>query len=264
MELDVTNNTPRPCGFGPCTLAWDLVEYPQSVFYDSRPNPQTGVTSIYMSLIGNSVKRVDGPFSTLQSLSIVVCETCLNSATTSTLSAIKAKSVTKRTRPSIGKQPPPVVVCETCLDSGIDGSSTKQISAVFTDIRSTVTLVRGADGLFRGQILFDSSKISRLSFHFVADGKATPELTASFPASEINSGLSVWQASNPCPSQWAAFQMLQEQIVGVQDQIDGPTIPAGAKKALGTRLRGLTQQLGPTEDKLRACIAPPTVLRSAK
>jgi hypothetical protein len=220
IELDVTNNVPRKCWLGPCSLAWDLIEYPQSVFYDSWPNPQTGDTSIYVALIGKSVKRVDGPFTTLQSLSLAVCETCLNIGTT--------------------------------LNRGV----LSNVSAVFSDMKAVVPLRRGPDGMFRGQLLFDSSKILNLAFHFVADGKSTPELSHSPSTAEIISGTTTWRALNRCPSEWAALQALQGQIAALRAQIDDPAIPAANKIATGVRLRELNVQIGPAQEKLQGCATP--------
>lgn len=219
IGLDVTNNLPRQCPLlGPCTLSWDLIEYPISVFYDDPP--QTNVRTIFMALNGNSVKRVDGPFATLQSLSLAVCETCLNLGTT--------------LRPRVSSN----------------------VSAVFGDIKTTVSLRRGPDGVFRGQLLFDSSKVSKLTFHFVADGKSTPELSHFPSAAEINSGTTAWRVLNPCPTEWAALHELQGRIAVLQGQVNDPAIPEAAKKAIGVQLRGLDLQFDPAQAKLRVCVAP--------
>jgi hypothetical protein len=73
IELDVTNNLPQ--AFPDGVAVYSPIEIPQSTFYDSQINPQTGFPSIYVSLIGRGVKRIDGPFATLMSANLV-CVQC--------------------------------------------------------------------------------------------------------------------------------------------------------------------------------------------
>ncbi len=152
IGLDVTYNAPIGYQFGlkpGLVPIRNLIEYPQSVFYDSQRDPKN--PSIYMGLIGNSIKRVDGPFLTLQSAT-VVCVSCSSHA-------------------GFGTTPP------------------KHVSAKFTSLGSTIPLTRGADGLFRGKVLFDSSKFSKLTVQFLVDGGPTPEVTHTLSAAEIRSGV---------------------------------------------------------------------------
>ena len=152
MELDVTNNVPRPCWLGPCSLVWDLIEYPMSVFYDSNPINTRGDTSIYVALVGKSVKRVDGPFATLQFFSLAYCPTC-------------AKHLALR------------------------GSVPTKVFAVVDSTGAIFPLVRDSRGLFRGQFLFDSRRASTLAFHLLVNNEPTPQFKHELSANEIYSGV---------------------------------------------------------------------------
>ncbi len=162
MELDVTNNAPHPCppDLVFCPPTWDLIEYPQSVFYDSS------TMSIYMALAGNSVKRVDGVFqTTLISFPVYFCMTCVD------FSYYYFDDTT------------PVYAVFASPGLTIPVSSGSESSV-------TIPLIRGSDGLYRGNLLFDSAKVSEIAFHFVVNGKSTRKFSHTLSAAEISSGVS--------------------------------------------------------------------------
>jgi hypothetical protein len=147
IALNVTHNVSYttallPNGRSILLRVWRPVEIPQSVFYDDQVG--IGTPSIYMALDGNSIKRVDGPFSSLQALNFSICAPCLG---------ISAFDLARRSRRD------PI-----------------HVSAVFSNIQAVVPLSVGDDGLYHGSLLFDSSKLSALTYHLEVDGNSTPQL----------------------------------------------------------------------------------------
>jgi hypothetical protein len=126
----------------------ELLQLPVGAFYDAQPNPTTGAPSIYVALEGNGDKRIDGPFPTLVSANMVFCVAC-----------------------SLVSVPP----------GGI-------VQAWVDTVGLMIPLRAGADGLFRGELLFDSAKYTTLNYYFTVNGNKTQTFTKTISAGEIASG----------------------------------------------------------------------------
>jgi len=140
MPLDVTNSG---------HFSIELHQLPFSVFYDPQPNPATKAPSIYIALNGGSIKRVDGPFPSLESGLIEICPTCLSSP--------------------IGNK--------------------SQVVAVFDALDARLPLHQDHDGFYRGRLLFDSAKVSTLTYHFEVDGHPTASISHPITDLERNAGV---------------------------------------------------------------------------
>jgi len=140
LPLDVTNSS---------YLSLDLYELPFSLFYDPQPNPATKVPSIYVALNGKSMKRVDGPFPSLESSLVEICPTCL----------------------------------------GLQKGRKSQIVVIFDTLDATLPLRQDHDGFYRGRLLFDSAKVSTLTYHFEVDGQPTASITHAISDLERNAGV---------------------------------------------------------------------------
>jgi hypothetical protein len=125
MSLDVTNADPNQ----------QPIELPQSAFYDWRPN-MLGNSSLYVALEGKGVKRIDGPFATLQLLTVKFCPSCVPAP--------------------VGK-PHDVSIHVNTL--GID-----------VPLRPRPA----PDGLYEGSILFDVAKLRTLDYFFIVNGRVVP------------------------------------------------------------------------------------------
>jgi hypothetical protein len=114
-------------------LSTELYQLPVSLFFDDSLNPTTKAPSLYIALGGGSMKRVDGPFPTLASGLVEICPTCLG-------------SVAGPARRGCGR--------------GHTG-------------RSPDAAPGSGDKYYRGRLLFDSGKVSTLTYHFEANGRST-------------------------------------------------------------------------------------------
>jgi hypothetical protein len=126
------------------------IELPDTAFYDPWPNPN-GNSSIFVALQGKGLKRLDGPFSTLEAGGIVYCPFCAGAP-----------------RPR---------------------GEVREVSALIDNLNTKVSLRRDPDGLYRGTILFDSAKVRELRFQFFVDDQSTPVYTHTLTDTERSSGV---------------------------------------------------------------------------
>ncbi len=126
IPLLVTNNGPFDNG---------PPEFPFSIFYDPTDNPSTGQPSLYVALVGKSVKRVDGPLLTATSGDIAICQICA---------------------------------------TGIFGHRPKAISFVLDSPQARFALRPDAHGTFRGSFLLDTQTTPIIAYHFDVDGRQSP------------------------------------------------------------------------------------------
>lgn len=87
-----------------------------------------------------------------------------------------------------------VVYCPTCT-GGV--ATAQQVVGVVGPSGTRVSLQRSPDGLFRGDLLFDSANLTALEYYFEVDGKATPHITQQLSQDEKVKGVSV--VSNALP-----------------------------------------------------------------
>jgi len=125
-------------------------EWPFSLFYESQPNPRTGHPSLFVALVGKSIKRVDGPLLDVTAGRIAICQICA---------------------------------------TGLFGPRPKLISLVLDAPRGTIPLKRDARGDFRGTLLLDAGKTPSITYHFDVDGKETPTFTHRIAAGERDDGM---------------------------------------------------------------------------
>jgi hypothetical protein len=109
----------------------------------------SGDTSVYIGLAGKGVKRIDGPFATLTAAQIGFCPKCLKH--------------------------PPAKLSKVEVSMKSPGAKT--------------SLKRGADGNFRGTVLFDSAKTTTLNYSFVVDGTTLPAVEYKLSDAERRSGV---------------------------------------------------------------------------
>ena len=132
-------------------LSTELYQSVFSLFYDPQPNPTTKAASIYLALSGGSIKRVDGPFPSL----------------------------------TLGL----VAICHTCLGSQIGNRS--QIVAVVDTLDARLPLHQDRDGFYRGRLLFDSAKVSTLTYRLEIDGNPTASISHTISSLERDAGVLV-------------------------------------------------------------------------
>jgi hypothetical protein len=138
---------------------YDLIEMPTAVFYDPQLNPATGQPSIYIAIQGKGVKQVDGPFPTLISAQVVFCTAC---------------------------------------EAGGGSIAGDAVVKIFVGALGTsVPLHLGSDGLFHGNVLFDSAKITSFDYHFEVNGKPTRSFRANLTPAEIASGVTTLTNARP-------------------------------------------------------------------
>jgi len=149
IPLDVTH----------AQAAQQPIELPNSAFYDPQPNFLNGLTSLYVALAGRGLKRVDGPFATLE-----------------------------------GGQ---VVFCPTCTAGGGSFAGDAEVRVVVGALGVSERLRRGADGLFRGTVLFDSAQLTSFDYHFEVNGSSTRSLRLNLTRAEIASGVTTLTNARP-------------------------------------------------------------------
>jgi hypothetical protein len=127
------------------------IELPKSAFYDPTPDPDSGGknTVLYIGLEGRGMKRVEGPFATLESARVTFCAICIAPGyTPSSVSAV--------------------------VDDPID---------------QTVPLHPIGNGFFQGDFPFDSATTSSVSYHFVADTTSYPTVSQPLSPDEQATGV---------------------------------------------------------------------------
>jgi len=127
------------------------VELPNSAFYDPTPNPITGDTSLYIALEGKGVKRVDGPFARLEAGRLTYCPSCV---------------------------PNPA-------------AAVRSVRAYVPVLDESIPLRLGIDGIWRGDVLFDSGKLPALDYYFMVDGQRTAVFHHRLTHDEAESGVAV-------------------------------------------------------------------------
>ena len=133
------------------------IELPQTAFYDPTLN-YAGNSSLYVSLEGKGLKRIDAPFKSLGGLKLALCPSC--------------RPIIQGANVAPGANAVP------------NGMSVQVIS-----LGTSVALHRDADGVFRGTVLFDTAKTKTVTYQIVADGRPGPLLTHALTASELAGGL---------------------------------------------------------------------------
>ena len=109
----------------------------------------SGNSSLYIALEGKGVKRVDGPFATLGSFILTICLPCVNPNFVGLLN------------PSVG------VVSNGQL----------------------IPLTLGADGYYHGNLLFDTAKVSTISYHFMINGQSTTDVSYALSSQDKSTGV---------------------------------------------------------------------------
>jgi uncharacterized protein (TIGR03437 family) len=109
----------------------------------------SGNSSLYIALEGKGVKRVDGPFATLGSLILTVCV--------------------------------------PCVDPNLAGLLNPSVSVVSNG--QLIPLTLGADGYYHGNLLFDTAKVSTISYHFTINGQSTPDVSYALSSQDKSTGV---------------------------------------------------------------------------
>ena len=115
-------------------------------------NPQTGQPSIYVTLRGGGIIRVDAPFTTLQSLQLTICPLC----------------------------------------AGLKVSPTARISVLVPALGQEIALRKRADGLYAGSIVYDGSQVSSVDFHVIIDGAVGQDFVHAVTADEKAGGVALF------------------------------------------------------------------------
>lgn len=125
-------------------------EFPFSLFYDTQLNPKTGHPSLYIALLGKSIKRVDGPLLDVTAGRIAICQIC--------------------TGGFIGPQP-------------------KLIKLILDSPSGTIFLTKDIRGIYRGTFLLDPNKTRTITYHFDIDGKRKRRFTHTISPQEQANGV---------------------------------------------------------------------------
>ena len=127
------------------------IELPKSAFYDPTPDPDSGGknTVLYIGLEGRGIKRVEGPFPTLESARITYCSFC--------------------TAPGFNP---------SSVNAVIDEPSGQ-----------VVALHPLGNGLFAGDFPFDSATTSSITYHIVADSVPSPAVVQPLTPEDQASGV---------------------------------------------------------------------------
>ena len=133
-------------------------ELPQSSFYDSALNFRNGDTNLYIALEGKGLRRVEGPFPTLEGGLVVFCPGC----------------------PGGG---------------GLLAGAA--VNVIVGALATSVPLRLDGDGLYRGTVLFDSAKITSFDYQFEVNGKPTRRFRLNLNAGEIASGVTMLTNAQP-------------------------------------------------------------------
>ena len=88
-----------------------------------------------------------------------------------------------------------IVFCPTC--SNVPAGISVQIVAVVPALNATVLLRPGSDGLYRGNVLFDSAKLTVLDFYFEVGDQRTPTFTLQLTQDQIASGVALVTNAEP-------------------------------------------------------------------
>ena len=151
-------------------------ELPQSSFYDPDPNFINGHSNLYIALEGKGLRRVEGPFPTLEGGLVVFCPTC----------------------PGGG-------------GSLAGGAAVNVIVGV---LGTSVPLHLDSDGLYRATVLFDSAKITSFDYHFEVNGKPTRSFRVNLTSTEIASGVTTLTNARP-PHFRGEIESHSQQVPGV-------------------------------------------------
>jgi len=125
-------------------------EFPFSLFYDTQPNPQTGHPSLYVALLGKSMKRVDGPLLDVTASRVAICQICTG---------------------------------------GLFGPRPKLVKLILDSPSGTILLKKDVRGMYRGTFLLDPNKTQTITYHFDLDGKQRRQFTHTISPQEQTNGV---------------------------------------------------------------------------
>jgi hypothetical protein len=125
-------------------------EYPMSMFYDTERNPKTGHPSLYIAMLGKSMKRVDGPLLDVTASQVAICGFCA---------------------------------------TGLFGRRPEIIKLVLDSPRGSFTLRRDVHGTYRTTFLLDPNTTRTITYHFDIDGSQKRATTHTISPQEQATGV---------------------------------------------------------------------------
>jgi hypothetical protein len=84
-----------------------------------------------------------------------------------------------------------------CVACELGTTAATEVFGVIPQLHAIVPLVQGSDGLFRGNVLFDSAKIRSFDYHFEVDGNPTRSLHLALTPAEVASGVTTLTNARP-------------------------------------------------------------------